>query len=159
MKKYNPDWFKLTKMLRQKGIINTGLTIPYIFGAYKLLGQPFENISAMLDELRKYPIDKYPVIQKCGAIHQHVIAIEDKKIYHKNFIKDIKLRNANNEISLIISSNTEIGKTEEEVYKKLTQLYEEYTNTGKFSWNNREQKWNPFGKEEEELILSIKNKR
>lgn len=157
MTKANPYWYKLTKLLKQKGKINTGLTIPYIFGAYKLLGQPFENISALLDELRKNPIDKYPVIQKCGTIHQHVIAVEDKKIYHKDYIKDIKLRNANNEINLVISSNTDIGKTDEAIYKSLTQLYKEYIDVGKFSWNNGEQKWKPFEKEEEELILSVKN--
>ncbi|HEY1062607.1 MAG TPA: hypothetical protein VGE44_13020 [Daejeonella sp.] len=155
--KKNPDWYKLTKLLKQKGKINTGLTIPYIFGAYKLLGQPFENISALLDELRKNSIDKYPVIQKCGTIHQHVVAVEDKKLYHKNYIKDIKLQNAKNEINLVISSNTDLGKTDEAIYKSLTQLYKEYIDAGNFSWNNREQKWKPFEKEEKELILSIKN--
>lgn len=157
MKNYNPDWYKLTKLLIQKKVIGTGLTIPYIFGAYKLLGQPFDDVTQLLDELRKYPIDKYPVIQKCDRIQQHVVAVEDKKIYHKDYIKDVKLRNANNEISLIISSNTKIGKTDEDVYKSLTQLYKVYIDAGKFSWNNGEQKWKPFKKDEEELILSIKN--
>jgi hypothetical protein len=152
----NPYWYKLTKLLKQKGKINTGLTIPYIFGAYKLLGQPFENISGLLDELRKNPIDKYPVIQKCGTIHQHVIAVEEKKIYHKEYIKDVILRNTNNVIDLIVSSNTDIGKTDEAVYKKLTQLYKEPINQENYSWNNKEQKWKPFEKEEKDLILSIK---
>ena len=157
MKKiHNPYWYKLTKLLKEKGMINTGLTIPYIFGAYKLLEQPLENISALLDELRKNPIDKYPVIQKCGTIHQHVISVEDKKIYHKCYLKDVKLKNANNEIDLMVSSNTDIGKTDEMVYKNLTQLYKKYTDAGKFSWNNKEQEWRPFEKEEIDLILSIK---
>lgn len=152
----NPYWYKLTKLLKQKGKINTGLTIPYIFGGYKLLGQPFENISELLDELRKNPIDKYPVIQKCGTIHQHVIAVEEKKIYHKEYIKDVKLRNTNNEIDIIVSSNTDIGKTDEVVYKKLTQLYKEPINQENYSWNNKEQIWMPFEKEDKDLILNIK---
>ncbi|AYQ32042.1 hypothetical protein [Runella sp. SP2] len=156
MKNYNPIWYKLTKLLKGKRMINTGLTIPYIFGAYKLLGHPFDNIPELLDELRKHPIDKYPIIQKCGTINQHVIAVEEKKIYHKDYLKDVKLRNSNNEIDLIVSSNTDLGKTEETVYKKLTQLYNEPIGVEKFSWNNKEQKWMPFEKEEEDLILSIK---
>lgn len=156
MKNHNPIWYKLTKLLKEEGKINTGLTIPYIFGAYKLLGQPFDNIPKLIDELRKYPIDKYPVIQKCGSIHQHVVAIEEKNIYHKGYIKDVKLRNSNNEIELIISSNTDLGKTKEVVYKKLTQLYKEPIINNNYSWNNREQKWKPFEKEEENLILSLK---
>lgn len=153
----NPDWYKLTKLLKQKGKINTGLTIPYIFGAYKLLEQPFENISGLLDELRKNPIDKYPVIQKCGTIHQHVIAVEDKANYHKDYIRDVKLKNANNEINLVVSSNTNLGRTDAEIYKSLTQLYKKYIDEGKFSWNNKEQKWKPFEEDEIGLILSIKN--
>ncbi len=154
---HNPYWYKLTKLLKQKGKINTGLTIPYIFGAYKLLEQPFENISDLIDELRKSSIDKYPVIQMCGTIHHHVIAAEDKSIYHKNYIKDVKLKNENNKIDLIISSNTDIGKTDEMVYKKLTHLYKKYIDAGKFSWVNKKQEWEPFQKEEIEIILSIKN--
>jgi hypothetical protein len=152
----NPAWYKLTKLLIQKGKIETGLTIPYIFGAYKLLGKPFENISGLIDELRKNKIDKYPVIQKCGTIHQHVVAVEDKKIYHKDYIKDLKLRNEINEIDLIVSSNTDLGKTDEMVYKNLTNLYKQYVDAETFSWNNKKQKWQPFEKDEIDLINSIK---
>lgn len=155
----NPDWYKLTKLLMQQGDITTGLTIPYIFGAYKLLGKPFENISELLDELRQVSIDKYPVIQKCGTIHQHVIAVEDKKIYHKHYLKDVKLLNAQDEIELIISSNTDLGKTKDMIYKNLTQLYGKYVDAGKFSWHFIEQEWKPFEKEEIEKILSIQRNR
>lgn len=151
----NPDWYKLTKLLKLRGEIITGLTIPYIFGAYKLLGKPFENISALLDELRKYQIDKYPVIQKCGTIHQHVIAVEDKHIYHKDHLNDIKLYNANKGIDLVISSNTELGKNEEMIYKNLTRLYKDPIDAGKYSWNNTIEKWKPFEEKEEKLILSL----
>lgn len=156
MKNYNPIWYKLTKLLKERGQINTGLTIPYIFGAYKLLGQPLNSISNLLDELRKDPIDKYPVIQKCGTIHQHVVAVEEKKSYHKNYIKDVKLRNSNNEIDLIVSSNTSIGRTDKDVYKNLTQLYIEPIEGENYSWNNKEQKWKPFDQQEVNLILSLK---
>lgn len=152
----NPDWYKLTKLLKQKGKITTGLTIPYLFGAYKLLGNPFENISALLDEVRRNKLDKYPVIQKCGTIHQHVVAVEDKNIYHKDFIKDLRLRNAKNEIDLVISSNTDLGKSDEMIYKNLEHLYKRYVDAETFSWNNKENKWKPFEKEEIDLILSIK---
>ena len=157
MKKYsNPDWYKLTKLLKEKKKINTGLTIPYICGAYKLLGKPFENFPAIIDELRKHYIDKYPVVQKCAVIHQHVVAVEDKKIYHKGYLKDVKLRNADNEIDLVISSNTDLGKTDELVYKNLAQLYSKHIEAETFSWNNKEQKWKPFEQDEKDLILSIK---
>ncbi len=155
---HNPAWYKLTKLLKQRGWITTGLTIPYIFGAYKLLGQSFANIPALLDELRKNPIDKYPVIQKCSEIHQHVISVEDKEIYHKDYTKDVKLRNAKNEIELIVSSNTDIGKTNEIIYKNLTQLYKAYIDAETFSWNNKMQEWRPFEKEEIDLILSIRTR-
>jgi len=151
----NPYWYKLTKLLKQKGKIDTGLTIPYLFGAYELLGKSPKDVSSIINEIRKYSIDKYPVVQKCGTIHQHVIAVEDKKIYNNAYIKDIKLRKTNEQVDLIVSTNTNLGKTEQEVYKNLTQLYDEPIKAKTFSWNNKEGKWKPFEKDEIDLIMSI----
>lgn len=151
----NPDWYKLTKLLKRQGEITTGLTIPYIWGAYKLLGKPLENIYELLDEICQNSIDKYPIIQKCETIHQHVIAVEEKNTHHKPYLKDTILRNEKNEIELIISSNTNLGKTKNEIYKNLTLLYAKHVDSGTFSWHFREQEWKPFEKEEMERILSI----
>ncbi|WP_159075841.1 hypothetical protein [Muricauda brasiliensis] len=152
----NPDWYKLTKLLKKEGLINTGLTIPYIFGAYELLGNPFEDIIDLLEEILKNRIDKYPVIQKCTAIHQHVVAVEERNQYHKSYLKDVKLLNAKNEIGLIISSNTNLGQTSELIYKNLNRLYKKPIDDKTYSWHHKKQEWRPFNKEEVRLIMSIK---
>jgi hypothetical protein len=152
----NPIWYKLTKFLKKQEKITTGLTIPYLFGAYKWFDKDLSNISDLLDELRKYPIDKYPVIQKCNVIHQHVIAVEHKYIYNKKSSNDLKLQNKYGDVDLIISSNTNLGKTDSEIYKNLTYLYEEFVKKGTFSWDNNTKEWKVFSKNEIELLNAIR---
>lgn len=152
----NPIWYKLTKLFKKQGIINTGLTLPYLYGSYELLGKPLESIFDLLNEIRQHNIDKYPVIQMCGTIHQHVVATEDKNIYNKKYIKDVKLLNKKNEIDLIISSNTNLGKSNEEIYKSLILRYQKIITAGTYSWYYKEQEWKIFSPEERRIILSIK---
>lgn len=155
----NPDWYKLTKLMKGKGIISTGLTIPFIFGAYGILGRSFQDITELVNEVRNYQLDKFPVIQKCDVINQHVVAIEDKNIYHRKYIKDVRILNTKGDINLIISSNTNLGKSVPEVAKNLSQLYSEPIDSGKFSWNNREKKWQIFQDEEIALIQTIQSNK
>lgn len=153
--KANPYWYKLIKLLKQKGIINTGLTIPYIFGAYRILNTPFADISEMIDEIINTPIDKFPVIQKCIVINQHVLMVEQKEICNKYYTKDIKLNNTANNNHLFVSTNTDLGKTLERLSFNLTALYNEHIKSGNFSWDNTEKKWKQFREDEIALIKSI----
>lgn len=151
----NPYWYKLIKLLKQKEIITTGLTIPYIYGAYKVLNCPFANISDLINEVLNLPIDKYPVIQKCNLIHQHVTMVEEKEICNKQYIKDVKLVNTSNNNYLFISTNTDLGKTVEKLSFNLTALYGTHIRNENFSWNNLKKEWQKFSESEIGLIKSI----
>lgn len=153
--KANPYWYKLLKLLKQKGIINTGLTIPYIFGAYKIFNTPFANIPELLEEVINTPIDKFPVIQKCVVINQHVLMVEQKEICNKFYTKDIKLESKEKNNHLFISTNTDLGKTIERLSFNLTALYSVHIKNGNFSWNNSEKRWKPFSETEIGLLKSI----
>ena len=50
-KNENPYWYKLIKVLKENRTITTGLTIPYIFGAYEILGQPFSNVEELIEHI------------------------------------------------------------------------------------------------------------
>ena len=152
----NPYWYKLIKLLKRKGKITTGLTIPYLFGAYKLLDVPFSNLSTLISEVHNSVIDKYPIIQKCHEINQHVIMVEKKEICHKYYGKEVKLINKNENNFLFISSNTNLGKTLDKVSFNLNRLYLKPIKEDKFSWNNSSKSWIKFSDEEKELIMSIK---
>jgi hypothetical protein len=152
----NPYWYKLIKLLKSNGTITTGLTIPFIFGAYKILGQPFSNIKQLIEHIYDSEIDKYPVIQKCPVIGQHVVMVEKKEICNKDYRKDVRLENPNNQNILFISANTDLGKTFDKVCSNLTVKYENAFVRKEFSWNNKEKRWQQFKQLEVETILGIK---
>jgi len=154
-KNANPNWYKLIKFLKGKGTITTGLTIPYIFGVYEILGQPFSNIEELINHILKYPIDKYPLIQKCPVIQQDVLMVE-KKEYCNKYEKAIKFENANRDNILFISPNTALGKTLDNLYSNLTALYSNPIERKHYSWDNKEKSWKKFSDEEIETILSLK---
>ncbi len=151
-----PYWYRLIKLLKSQKVITTGLTIPYIFGAYKILGQPFKDINHLVNTILDSKTDKYPVIQKCPDIGQHVIMIEDKEICNKQFRKYVRFENSSNDNILFISDNTDLGKSLEKVFWNLTAEYENPIKRTEHSWNNKENRWKKFEQNEIDLINSIK---
>lgn len=155
MSNSNPFWYKLIKTLKANGTISTGLTIPYIYGAYEAIGEPFSNITELVDHVLLNPIDKYPLIQKCHVIQQDVLMVE-KREYCNKYVKAIKFENSNRDNSLFISPNTDLGKTLDKVYSNLTALYSNPIERKHYSWNNREKTWQKFSEDEIKIIESIK---
>lgn len=153
-KNSNPYWYKLIKALKENGTITTGLTIPYIFGAYEILDVPFSNIEKLIDHILKNPIDKYPLIQKCHVIHHDVLMVE-KKEYCNKYIKAIKFENKETNNSLFISPNTDLGKTIDKLYSSLESLYLKPIERKHYSWDNKEKVWKKFSPMEIEIITKL----
>lgn len=151
-----PYWYALIKVLKANRIITTGLTIPYIFGAYEVLGQPLENINHLINLILESRTDKFPVIQKCPVIGQHVIMLEDKEMCNKYYKKDIRFESSDKHNFLFISTNTDLGKSIERVCWNLNAGYESQIKNKNFSWNNKTKNWQKFENEEIEMINSIK---
>lgn len=152
----NPYWYKLIKLLKSKGIIKTGLTIPYLFGAYKALGEPFQDVNHLLTTILNSSIDKYPIIQKCSEIHHHVVMVEEKASCNKNYAHFVKFDNAAKNNLLYISDNTDLGKSIDKVCWNLSSIYEKPIRDEEYSWSNKEKRWKEFDESELELIRSIK---
>lgn len=151
-----PYWYKLIKLLKAEGVINTGLTIPYIFGAYKELGVPFKDINQLINTILESKTDKYPVIQKCTVIGHHVVMLEDKEVCNKVYKKDRRFANSTNDNWLFISTNTDLGNSIDRVAWNLTVGYENPISREEFSWNNTEERWKRFSQAEVDRIKIIK---
>ena len=151
-----PYWYTLIKLLKANRTITTGLTIPYIFGAYEVLGQSVENINHLINIILESTTDKFPVIQKCPVIGQHVIMLEDKEMCNKYYKKDVRFESSNKKNILFISTNTDLGKTIDRVCWNLNVGYDSQIRNKDFSWNNKAKNWQKFDKEEIEMIKSIK---
>ena len=150
----NPYWYKLIKLLKTKGEITTGLTIPYLFGAYKELGQPVTNIKELIKHIYYSEIDKYPLIQRCDVIEHHVVTIEEKAFCSKSYKNDIKFKNpTNNNILFIV--DTDLGTTLDKVCSSLSLGYANQIKSQEYSWSKKEKRWKKFEPSEIKMILSI----
>ncbi|WP_433811519.1 hypothetical protein [Flavobacterium johnsoniae] len=156
-KNTNPYWYKLIKVLKENRTITTGLTIPYIFGAYEILGKPFSNIDELINHILDNPLDKYPLIQKCHVIQQDVLMVERKE-YCNKYLKAIKFENNERNNTLFISPNTDLGKTIEKLQSSLTSLYLNPIKRKHYSWDNKEKIWKKFSDKEIEIINKLTTK-
>ncbi|MBE0391306.1 hypothetical protein [Flavobacterium sp. PL002] len=155
-KNANPYWYKLIKVLKENKTISTGLTIPYIFGAYEILGQPFSDIEELINHILENPIDKYPLIQKCHVIEQDVLMVERKE-YCNKYSKAIKFENNDRNNILFISPNTDLGKTLDKLNSNLTSLYLNPIKREHYSWDNKAKEWKKFSDKEIEIIKKLTN--
>ena len=146
--KNNPFWYKLIKRLKKDNEITTGITIPYLFGAYKIIGNPFSHISDLIDEITLLPIDEYPVIQNCYQIKHHVIMTEPKQFYNKKYSKGVKIKNHHTNNLLIISDNTNLGKDLKSIITSLRLKYQIQIEKETYSWNKKLKIWQIFSEDE-----------
>lgn len=155
----NPYWYKLIKLFKtaeEPYKISTGLTIPFIFGAYDTLEYPFPDIDTLIRTIVDSEIDKYPIVQRCHVIGKHVIMVEEKSRCNKEFKDFPRIESKNGKGILLISKNTNIGKTLEKVSDSLRFEYQDPINRKEYSWSNGKNKWRKFESREEELIKSVK---
>lgn len=154
----NPYWYKLIKLFKSAEgpyKISTGLTIPFLIGAYKVIDKPFDNINTLVKSIIESPIDKYPIIQRCPDIGKHVIMVEDKAKCNKEYMDFPSLDNDDKKSKLLVSTNTNIGKDFEKVCHSLKLEYQETIDKKEYSWSNGHQRWRAFDEKEIELIKSI----
>lgn len=151
----NPPWYKLIKVLKHKKIIETGLTIPYIFGVYKEIGTPFNSIEDLISHIMANPLDKYPVIDVCGKLEEPVVSIEDKSVYNKPKIYEAKLERRDGKSPLFVHPNTNLGKTLSSFISNLKVRYDDILIEERFSFNKKEKRYVKFESEEIEMIKSI----
>jgi hypothetical protein len=160
MNQKNPYWYALIKLFKKvetKYRITTGLTIPFLFGAYQLLERPFENIKQLIQSIIDSEIDKYPIIQRCHVIGKHVVMVQERAYCNKNFIKFPRIESAIVDNSLLISTNSpNLGKTYERICYNLTAEYVGPIERGEFSWSNGNNRWRKFDHREIELIKGLK---
>jgi hypothetical protein len=155
----NPYWYKLIKLFKtveQPYKITTGLTIPFIFGAYSIFEEPFPDINTLIQSIVDSNIDKYPIIQRCDVIGKHVIMVEEKTKCIKEYKNFPRLTSTNGLGLLLISTNTSIGKTFDKVCNSLKLEYLGPINRNEFSWSNGKDSWRKFESREIELIKSVK---
>lgn len=155
----NPYWYKLIKFFKtveQPYTISTGLTIPFLFGAYKTLENPFQNIDALIKSIIESEIDKYPIIQRCHVIGKHVIMVEEKSKCNKEYKNFPRIEGENGKGVLLVSTNTNIGKTFEKVSNSLRLEYQDTIDKSEYSWSNGKGRWRKFERREEELIKTVK---
>lgn len=160
--KRNPYWYallKLFKTVESPYKISTGLTIPFIFGAYNMIEQSFLTIKDLAITIRDSEVNGYPIIQRCHVIGKHVVTVEGKEYYNKNQNKYVNFKaNASNN-RLFISSNSQLGKTIEKVCFNLTAEYWGSIQKEEYSWDNANKQWRKFTDREIELIKSISELR
>ena len=151
-----PYWSILTKKLIEKGTITTGLTIPYLFGAYRILGYEVNNIRDLLNHISDSHATDFPVIEKCDKILHDVIILEARNISNRDRKKEFQEFNEQTGNKMFVSYNTNLGNSIEKVCAELSARYGDLIKEEKFSWNQAAEKWNKFQPEEIAFIESIK---
>lgn len=155
----NPYWYKLIKLFKtveQPYKISTGLTIPFLFGAYRILDNPFPDIDTLIESIVVSEIDKYPIIQRCPVIGKHVIMVEEKSRCNKEYKNFPRIESTKGQGILLVSTNTNIGRTFDRVCNSLKLEYQDPINRNEYSWSNGNNSWRQFERQEEELIKSVK---
>lgn len=151
-----PYWSILTNLLIKREEITTGLTIPYLFGAYKILGYQLKDIKELLTTILNSTAKEYPVIQKCDKIKFDVIKLTAKEVanrYEKSYLRIPSDKTKN---ILFRSYNTQLGNDLDKISVSLSALYQNPINEEKFSWSQGEKIWKSFEPSEIKLIQSIK---
>ncbi|GAB3339667.1 hypothetical protein GCM10027299_52460 [Larkinella ripae] len=148
-----PFWYKLILGLKSRGKIATGLTLPYIIGAYKLIGNYEEledlSIEALLKDIAKNNTLRIPFIQMCPVINQYVVGIESRS-YEKYFI------HINDLGILFLGNNAEtLGATFNEICTNLKLKHDTHINNENFSWDKDKETWRNFDHKDIDNIASI----
>lgn len=101
-----PYWRILTKRLINDGTTKTGLTIPYLFGAYRILGYKVNSIRDLLNYILDSHATDFPVIEKCDIIQHDVIKLEARNIANRDRKKEFQQSHKQTGNKLFASYNT-----------------------------------------------------
>lgn len=152
----NPYWYTLIRYLKRIGTIENGLTIPYLYGAYRRLGIEINSIEYLLNEILNSPAPFLPVIERCDIIHKDVLQLEMAKEVKKNRKDQVQIFSENGDNILVISYNTKLGNTVKQVSNALSGLYQKQIDKENYSWNNDIEDWQKFTDFDKECIDRIK---
>lgn len=150
-----PYWSILTKKLKNNHTIKTGLTIPYLFGAYSVLGYKPASIHDLLILILDSPADDFPVLEKCDVIMHDVLKLEARSEANRKRKNEFKIRSSSSDNALFISYNSNLGNTFAKVCASLSGLYQFPIDNMLYSWDNKNKTWTRFEKTEIEIIKSI----
>lgn len=151
-------WYKLINGLLNSKVISSGITIPYLIGAYKLKEDTqldnetiFRNI---FQDMINTEFEKIPKIMRCNDIGQLVIALEDKNFVAKYLKNEIQITNSIGEAKIVVTSNCNLtAKTLDELIAELIRQFEPIINQNLFSWNSNQ--WQGFSQIEANRIKEI----
>lgn len=151
-----PYWNILIKRLKADKTITTGVTIPYLYGAYRILGFQHNSIHDLLNLILDSRSQDFPVIERCDVILHDVVKLEEKNIANRNRRNEFKLSNRKTENSIFVSYNCNLGNTDKKVIAGLITKYQTQIDNEQFSWNNKGGIWREFNQLEIDVIAGIK---
>lgn len=160
MKNKNPLWYNLISTFKNENMINNGLTIPFLIGAYqfKSIGEKTFSIQSVLSEIVNSRTELKPVLQHCPDIHQFVISLKSEEIYNTDFKEDFAFKNPFGERTLVITQNASaLGSSVEDISNSLFPKYASCLQAKEFSWSGYEQTWKRFNDKETKLIKTVFN--
>lgn len=154
-------WYSLIQLLKTKGEIKNGVTIPFLIGAYRLVNIGFENnkscIHELLSEIYNSTTELKPVLQNCDDIRQYVIGLKTKDFCDKNFKNEFTFKNKAGEKTLIVTQNANsLGNDIESISNSLYQKYHERLQNETYSWRPYKENWEEFNDKEINLIKQSK---
>lgn len=141
-------WYKLITSLQKEGVIQNGLTIPYILGAIKIVDNKFKitdtSVLNLFKQIVNSDLELKSVLQHCD-IGQYVIGLQSKSNCETKFPKELAFTNEKGEKSLYVTSNANpLGDNIEKISENLLYKYKECIEKEHFSWNVLKRKWEEF---------------
>lgn len=152
--------YNLITSLKAKGIINNGLTIPYVIGGIKTINETlvldYNSVKILLEEIINSNLSNDVIIlQKCPDINQFVIKIENANFADKYLQKEIIFKNKEDRKTFYITQNaSSLGNSVDEITANLNKLYLTNILEETFSWSNSSNQWFHFTDEEINIIKS-----
>lgn len=158
MKRSGPHWYNLIKLFKAAEppyIITTGLTIPFLFGAYKILGEPFKNINQLVKVIIDSEVGELPIIHRCPEIDRHVILTQKKEYCNRYYAKyaRIESESANNRL-LISDTAVHLGKTFDKLCNGIHGEYQKTIDSEEYSYSKKTG-WRKFEEGETEIIKNL----
>ncbi len=148
-----PIWLNQIKNQKKNGLIEFGLTIPYLIGCYKVYGNRI-SLEEFLNIVIETDSEFCAVIQKCTTTKQYVLGYDKTEFCEKYMSKCIKFKNHKHRYSLFITLNAiELGNDISNLKKTFEKLYKKILYENKYNWNNNLKDWEEFSKKQEQIII------
>jgi hypothetical protein len=158
-----PFWYRLIVSEKDKGLIDNGLTIPYIIGAKSLADDSYnvntESVRLLLDEIVGSSTEKTAFLMFCNdRLEEFVIALMEKNEAKEMSENRISFYNSDTgEKTFFISLNAEnrgLGTEIEEISANLNSRYLKFLKESRFSRQGKTN-WKEFDVEQVKRIKAL----